>query len=69
MLSALKPSLCEVGRSGQQDWYLREGDPMGYRNMCAESVRLIWNVELEPLATTRVWCEGGVLGDRENGKT
>lgn len=34
MLTALKPLWREVGRSGQYDWYMRPGDPVGVRHLC-----------------------------------
>lgn len=59
MLTALKPELREVGKTGETDWYVRYGDPIGYRNMCATSAKLIWGVAIKPLESVRVWSDGG----------
>jgi hypothetical protein len=67
MLTALKPTMYEVGKTGEMDWYVRHGDPIGYRNMCAASAKLIWGIELEPLKSVRVWSDGGRLGVDGNG--
>ena len=65
MLTALKPVLGQVGRSGAMDWYVRVSDPIGYRSMCADAVKLIWGIELEPLESVRVWSDGGQMGEED----
>lgn len=67
MVTAYKPYICEVGRSDHKDVYMKPGDPVGYRHMCEESIKLLWNIELKPLEMTRVWIEGGLLSDDVRG--
>jgi len=61
MLTAAEPILCMVRGTDYQDYYVRQGDPIGYRNMCAEAVALIWGVSIDPLCSVRVWVDGGTF--------
>ncbi len=66
MLTALRPRIAEVGRTGREDAYVRIGDPVGFRHMCPEAVSLIWAVKLKPLESVRVWLQGGALEETEH---
>lgn len=59
MLTMKKPVLAKVGRSEEQDLYVLPGDGIGFRHMCPWSAKAIWNAELEPLKSLRVWVSGG----------
>jgi hypothetical protein len=61
MLTSLKPTSAPVGKSDEYDWYVRPGDPIGYRSMCPGAVKLIWGVELAVGESVRVWSDGGLL--------
>ncbi len=63
MFTAYKPRVCKVGHSEHEDVYMKPGDPVGYRHMCEESIKMLWGVELKPLEMIRVWFEGGTSGD------
>jgi hypothetical protein len=45
MLTALKPSVHAVRGAGFDDAYVVPGDPVGFRNMCAGAVSLIWGLD------------------------
>ena len=56
MLTAIKPRAHRVGNTAHQDFYVRPGDPIGYRNMCQESVEMLLPgfEHIAPLETVEV---------------
>lgn len=62
MLTKGKPIKASVGTTTELDLYVPVGDAIGWRNMCPWSASCIWGAELAPLASVRVWVEGGRVG-------
>ena len=56
MLCAIRPKLHRVGDTSDDDWYMRPGEPIGYRHLCAEGVALLISEfkQLEPLDIVEV---------------
>lgn len=60
MLCAIRPRLHRVGNTADIDWYMRPGEPIGYRHLCAEGTALLMTggrsefVQLEPLELVEV---------------
>ena len=62
MLTALKPRKYRVGKTEHEDLYVRIGEPIGFRNMCVESVEMLIPgfVHLRPLETIHIEIAGRV---------
>lgn len=54
MLTAFEPVLHEVVGTGRPDAYVREGDPIGLRHLCARGVRVAIGTDLPRLVPTPV---------------
>lgn len=54
MLTAFKPVVATVAGTGQQDAYMRLGEPIGVRGLCTEGIRSFIGRELPPMEPTRV---------------
>jgi len=66
LLSALRPIISQVGKTGRNDVYVRPGDPVGYRHMCPTSVALIWGEWTETISeleSVRVTAGGELLSE------
>jgi hypothetical protein len=63
MLTAIRPKLHRVGMSDHSDLYMRVGEPVGYRHMCPDSVRMLIPgfTHIKPLQTVQVDIETKLL--------
>lgn len=54
MLTATKPVQAEVKGTGTADLYIRYGDPIGLRHLCAAGSVSLFGVSLMPLESVKV---------------
>lgn len=47
MLTRFAPIFMDVGKSGNKDFYLTPGDPIGIRHLCPLGVKAIFKLELQ----------------------
>lgn len=59
MLTQCKPERKNVGKTDEEDLYVKPGDGIGFRHMCSWSAKHIFGVSLEPMQSARVWILGG----------
>lgn len=65
MLTSLRPTLHDVGRSGFKDFYMQPGEPVGVRHLCPMGVKALWGAEF-PIGEQRQVLTSGQLFDSDN---
>lgn len=65
MLTAFRPIVTRVRGTSFDDVYLRHGEPIGIRHLCAGGVKSLFNVELQLLETVRVDLTSVTISDQE----
>lgn len=61
MLTYLPPILSNVGNTGEKDFYIQYGEPIGFRFICPWGAKVIFGVELEPLQSVKVNIKGEAI--------
>lgn len=64
MMTLLKPNISAVVGSDKEDAYIRPGDPVGINNLCADGIKSLFGVELQPLQMVRIELSGSVSESR-----
>ena len=63
MLTLYKPILTRIGKIGEEDFYIKPGEPIGLMHMCAFGTHAIFGMTLEKLESKRVIVDGGISPD------
>jgi hypothetical protein len=66
MITLLRPRIRRVAGTDYDDAYIREGEPVGVRHLCAGGVKWLWGLELKPLESIKVTLAGGLAASPEN---
>lgn len=54
MLTATRPTVCDVKGAGIRDAYARPGDPLVVQDLCEWGVRQLWpGLDIQPLESER----------------
>ena len=67
MLTYFKPTLCKIYMSEEYDFYVKDGDPLGVRNLCDIILLITGAAEINKLETIEVEFFGKVI-DRTSPK-